>query len=459
MNQFGLIIQETTAGSNQQFISTHLDINSPEIKGTITDERTLASQLANLSDVYSVQVTKNYKVYSLIVTNSTDFIGRSGYYAIRLYGPKGINLSNFENILANIKEKYNHYTKTNTLNNQSYEDILSSILLGGKDRKNIVSIKNSMSYFYYFDDANSNLGAILNTNAVHLVHKIYAFNKNKAVDESIALTTGLKSFSQMNASQKEISVINNWGLLNDLKINDQSIDFNPNLTEFNIICQNNDVVLYNAKDDKSYKTITNNFISIEKKYIAPPRPPKTPDGIGPRPVADNPYTMYLILGLMVLLIGGGIFYIFRPEKEGPEILDDKLKVVHDTIQTATSSDNFVVVVQKYKKGDNQYTFPNYQPLKDLTFVYTKGEWSFCKKNETNLKPFYRNTLDVYQLPHEEKDSILKKLKENSKHEIKEKREEKEKRKNDNNANNEGGTVQKGKVNPGVIKSTEEILIQ
>ena len=57
MNQFGLIIQETTAGSNQQFVSSHLDINSPEIKETITDERTLASQLANLSDVYSVQVT------------------------------------------------------------------------------------------------------------------------------------------------------------------------------------------------------------------------------------------------------------------------------------------------------------------------------------------------------------------------------------------------------------------
>ena len=418
MNQFGIIIQETTAGSNQQFVSTHLDINGPEIKGTITDERTLASQLANLSDVYSVQVTKNYKVYSLIVTNSTDFIGRSGYYAIRLYGPKGINLTNFENILANIKEKYNHYTKTNTLNNQSYEDILSSILLGGKDRKNIVSIKNSMSYFYYFDDANSNLGAILNTNAVHLVHKIYAFNKNKAVDESIALTTGLKSFSQMNASQKEISVINNWGLLNDLKINDQSIDFNPNLTEFNIICQNNDVVLYNAKDDKSYKTITNNFISIEKKYIAPPRPPKTPDGPGTRPVADNPNTMYLILGLMVLLIGGGIFYILRPEKVGPGIPDDIPVFVDDTTITATSSIIFYVDKQPYKNSkDYTYTFPNYQPLKDLTFVYTKGKWSFCKKKETNLKPFYRNTLDVYQLPQVEKDSILKKLKDVSKYDI------------------------------------------
>ena len=111
MNQFGLIIEETTAGSNLQFVSSLLDINSPEIKETLTDERTLASQLANLSDVYSVQVTKNYKVYSLIVTNLTDFLGRSGYYAIRLYGPKGVNLTNFENILANIKEKYNNYTK------------------------------------------------------------------------------------------------------------------------------------------------------------------------------------------------------------------------------------------------------------------------------------------------------------------------------------------------------------
>jgi hypothetical protein len=438
MNQFGIIIQETTAGSNQQFVSTHLDINSPEIKGTITDERTLASQLANLSDVYSVQVTKNYKVYSLIVTNSTDFIGRSGYYAIRLYGPKGINLSNFENILANIKEKYNHYTTTNTLNNQSYEDILSSILLGGKDRKNIVSLKNSMSYFYYFDDANSNLGAILNTNAVHLVHKIYAFNKNKAVDESIALTTGLKSFSQMNASQKEISVINNWGLLNDLKINDQSIDFNPNLTEFNIICQSNDVVLYNAKDDKSYKTITNNFISIEKKYIAPPQPPKTPTGPGPRPDSDSPNTMYIILGLMVLLIGGGIFYILRPEKVGPEILNEP-KVVHDTTQTATSSDNFVVNVQEKEKGDKQYTFPNNSKLKDLIFIYAGQRWSLIR-GKNGPTDFYKENLNDFKLSSNEKDSIIKKLEDNSKHKIKEKPEGKEKPKNYNHPKNKEATT-------------------
>ncbi|MEI6312721.1 MAG: hypothetical protein WCP57_10720 [Bacteroidota bacterium] len=426
MNQFGIIIQETTAGSNQQFVSTHLDINTPEIKGTITDERTLASQLANLSDVYSVQVTKNYKVYSLIVTNSTDFIGRSGYYAIRLYGPKGINLTNFEIILANIKEKYNHYTKMNTLKNQSYEDILSSIILEGKDRNNIVSIKSAMSYFYYFDDANSNLGTIFNTNVVHMVYKIYAFNKNKAVDESIALTAGLKSFSQINTSQKEISMNNNWGLLNDLKINDQSIDFNPNLTEFNIICQNNDVVLYNTNDDKTYKTINNNFISIEKKFIAPPGPPKTPPGSGPRPDSDNPNTMYIILGLMVLLIGGGIFYILRPDQPRVVILDDEPTNVHDTKHKDTISRTFDINVQSYKNSrDSTYRFLNYPPLKDLIFVFTKEKWSYRKSNETNWIFFYRNTLDVYNLSRKDKGSIIQKLEVKSGHVINEREEKKE----------------------------------
>jgi len=59
MNQFGLIIQETTAGSGQQFVSSHLDLNNPEIKETITDERFIATQLANLTDVYSVKITNN----------------------------------------------------------------------------------------------------------------------------------------------------------------------------------------------------------------------------------------------------------------------------------------------------------------------------------------------------------------------------------------------------------------
>lgn len=410
MNQFGLIIQETTAGSNQQFVSSHLDINSPEIKETITDERTLASQLANLSDVYSVQVTKSYKVYSLIVTNLTDFLGRSGYYAIRLYGPKGVNLTNFESILANIKEKYNNYTKSNTLNNQNYEDILSNILIVENDRKNFVAMKSTMNCFYYFDDANSTLSTVFNTKGVNLVCKIYAFNKNKAVNESIALTSGLKSFSQINASQKEINVINNYGVLNELKINDQLIDFNPNLTEFNVLCQTNDVLVYNAKDDKTYKTITNNFITIEKKFVPRTETKKSYSSSNQRKNKNNANAMYLIVGLMVLVIGGGI-YRFLPTETTQ--VDTQITGTNDTIPGHEETEDTIAKgiefqKQSYKKTKDFEYITSYPKLRIYKFIYTNNEWTYSKNNDTP-KVFFIKTLEKFELSDEEERSFIKEL--------------------------------------------------
>jgi hypothetical protein len=418
MNQFGLIIQETTAGSNQQFVSAHLDINSPEIKETITDERTLASQLANLSDVYSVQVTKNYKVYSLIVTNLTDFLGRSGYYAIRLYGPKGVNLTNFESILANVKEKYNNYTKSNTLNNQNYEDILSSILIVENDRKNIVAVKSTVNCFYYFDDANSTLSTVFNTKGVNLVHKIYAFNRNKAVNESIALASGLKSFSQINTSQKEINIVNNYGVLNELKINDQLIDFNPNLTEFNVLCQNNDVVVYNAKDDKTYKTITNNFISIEKKFVPRPQPQNTYHSSNNRKKKNNANAMYLIVGLMVLVIGGGIFYYLN--QDTPPIATQNYETNDTIVGHEVTGDSITEGIEFKEKlnsitGNKEYTTKN-SKLSQYIFVFAGGQWSYCDTKGTNrMGDFNERNLMNFDLTPEEKKSFIEKLGEISNH--------------------------------------------
>lgn len=414
MNQFGLIIQETTAGSNQQFVSSHLDINSSEIKETITDERTLASQLANLSDVYSVQITKNYKVYSLIVTNLTDFLGRSGYYAIRLYGPKGVNLTNFETILANIKEKYNNYTKTNTLNNQNYDDILSNILIVENDRKNFFTTKSYINCFYYFDDANSTLSTVFNTKGVNLVHKIYAFNKNKAVNESVALNSGLKPFSQVNASQKDINVVNNYGILNELKINDQLIDFNPNLKEFTVLCQTNDVVVYNAKDDKTYKTITNNFISIEKKFIPRTEPKKSYSSSNHRKNKNNANAMYLIVGLMILVIGGGMYYFIN--QDSPQI-DNQNMEINDTIKgsevTEGAISKGISFYEKPYKGSNrdrEYT-TEFSKLSNYKFVFAGKKWSYIKKESPNeIMDFNLRVIDdFFNLSDEEKKSFVKEL--------------------------------------------------
>ena len=71
----------------------------------------VATKLSNQSDVYAVQLTKNFRVYSLIVTNVSDFVGGAGFYAIRLYAPKENPLNNFVVILDDLKNKYLDYNR------------------------------------------------------------------------------------------------------------------------------------------------------------------------------------------------------------------------------------------------------------------------------------------------------------------------------------------------------------
>jgi hypothetical protein len=400
MNQFGLIIQETTAGSNLQFVSNHLDVNSTEIKETITDERMLASQLANMSDVYAVQITKNYKVYSLIVTNLTDFLGRSGFYAIRLYGPKGVNLTNFEGILANIKEKFNTYTNTNNLNSQNYEDILSSILIVENNRKNFISLKISYNCFYYFEETNTNLSNVFNSNGVNLVHKVYAFNRNKAVNENIAINAGLKSFAQINASLKETNIINNDGLLNDLKINNQSVQFNPNLSELYLISNSSDAIAYNTKDDKVLKTINNTFISIERKIIHRPvssQPTYSSRGSKEKSSSQDALIYTVIIVLMVLLAGGFMFsgeiekmIHPKPVVANNSPADEDTKNPTPSLQT---QDEIKFVLETSSGKDSVYQ-TDYPKLDKYRFKFAGNKWSFKNNQKNNgYVDFYKETIE------------------------------------------------------------------
>jgi hypothetical protein len=428
MNQFGLIIEETTAGSNLQFVSSHLDTTSPEIKETLTDERTLASQLANLSDVYSVQVTKNFKIYSLIVTNLRDFLGRSGYYAIRLYAPKNVNLNNFENILASLKEKYNNYTNTSNLNSQNYNEILSSILVVENDKKNYVSLESHLISFYYFDDNNPILSTVFNTNGTYLVQKLYAFNKNKAVPEHIALSAGLKPFSTINSNQKEIDVVNNFGILKELWINEQIVDFNPILTNFLLLCQNTDKVTYTTTDDKTIRVITNSHVEIEPKFI--PRPPLKKTNKKKGFLEES--VIYLIIILMIGLIGGGSWYYFLGEKDS-EIETPSQNDIENSKDENLNIEELNQITFEFDGTKSDSVFKtNYPKLEKYRFKFGQNKWNFknTEKENPTYKPFYKETIeeinkvDSLKLDENKKNQFLTNLKQTSGQEVKNKEIEK-----------------------------------
>jgi hypothetical protein len=419
MNQFGLIIQETTAGSGQQFVSAHLDVDNPEIKETITDERFIATQLANLTDVYTVQITKNYKVYSLIVTDLGDFLGRSGYYAIRLYGPKGVNLTNFEIILDDIKKEYNKYTNSNNVTNQNYDGILSSILIIENERKNFISQKSDVNCYYYFEETNTTLSTLFNTKGINLVHKVYAFNKGRAVSENSAESLGLKPYTSINSTQKEINIINSHSLLKELKINNQTIDFNPNLSDFNLICQSSDVVVFNSTDEKNFRQIDDTFISIERKFIprAEPRPNPNNGKGGKKKTANQETAIYITILILTVLLGGGLMFYDNIYKIiNPEPIINTFPIEEDTIP-ANDKEKIVFEIDG-QVADSIYK-TNYPKLEKYRFIFDKGKWQYKKDNESNID-FYvehiKKIIENNKLSIKE-DDFKNKLEEKSGHTI------------------------------------------
>jgi hypothetical protein len=424
MNQFGLIIQETTAGSNLQFVSSHLDENTPEIRETITDERTLAAQLANMSDVYAVQITKNFKVYSLIVTDHRDFLGRSGFYAIRLYGPKGVNLMNFEKTLADIKDKYIADTNSNNLNNQNYNNILSSILILENDINNFISLNSNANCYVYFDEFNSLLSTVFNTKGINLIHKVYAFNKTKAVPENIVLSTGLKSYGQINSSQKEINIVNNYAILKELKINHQNVDYNPNLSELTLICQSSDSIVFNTTDDQNFRPIPNNFISIERKHV--PRPVSAPYRGGKKKTFWEENGIYLGILLLTIMMAGGSYYYFEMKKPTNKITDELYPNTppgkdQKTVDSNPKSEYTFELIMEVNDSVYQSKYPKLEKyrfrFKDKNWLYknTEGKDRYVDfKQETVDDIIKKDSLNMIDL---KKDEFIKQLIKKSGHPV------------------------------------------
>lgn len=426
MNPFGLIIQETTSGLNVQYASQGLDINLPEIKETITDERMLASQLANQSDVYSIQITKNYKVYSLIVTNITDFVGRAGFYAIRLYTPKSLNLINFESILETINQKYLGFKNNGPIHNQDYSDILSTILQLPDENNNFIGMPNKVTYFYYFDPTNTNLSTVFNVPAVHLTGKIYAFNNQKSADKNIALQSGLQSFNSLNHSIKRIQIDTN-GILKELKINEKSIEFNNFIPNVNLICNNEDVITYNTIDDKNFRQITNSYISLQRKHIPPLRmqPVLKEKSIWKK--YENPI-LISVCTLLIITIGYVGYTEFYPDKPQDPVnttgsvakAEPEKKSVQDTTVT------FKKFVNPNPGRKDSIYKSDYEHFKKYSFIFAGTKWSYNDLSNQTYRDFNLETIANFKLSKNDGILLVNELKKASGKEItnKEKKTEK-----------------------------------
>lgn len=252
MNLFGLIIQRTTSGLNDMFVSDNLKEirNSSEIEKTTDDENKYATKLANQSDVYTVQLTTNYRVYSLIITDATDSFGRAGFYAIRIYTPKKFPLANFEVILQQINKKYLEFDSNGTpKNSQEYDNLLRYDKPLEVKQQDFLHVKSNDNTFCYYDSSNTQLSNIFNAKNIALYNKVYAFNKEKAVSDEIMKSLGLKSLQESKINFKEVIINNNYKVLKELKVNNNPIEFNSDESEFTVIINKEDIIEYNTIDE------------------------------------------------------------------------------------------------------------------------------------------------------------------------------------------------------------------
>jgi hypothetical protein len=430
MNLFGLIIQQTITGLSDQYVSNDLIAlrSNKEILDSATDERMIATKLSNQSDVYAVQVTKNYRVYSLIVTNVSDFVGGAGFYAIRLYTPKKFPLDNFEMILDELKNQYLDYRSRDvTRDNQDYTQILSGIMSVENNKQEFVCLNGKGEGFLYFDPNNTKLGTSLNSRGVYLFNKVYAFNKEKAVHQpAVANSLGLVEFQENQTAQKEIVIHDKQQLLEELKINGQNASFEQNSTDFIILCRDNDFISYNTSDDNNFRTISGANQSIEKKYVPPPKQGRSREEHS-KPEMYKP-GVFIAVGLMVVLLVAGIWYLFfygGESDDGPSTgnVISRTTGIRDTGITVNSQT--ISFVRETTESDTVYK-TDYDKLDKYRFKFEKNQWYY--KNIKGQNKYYKfgpktinkiSSLDNLTFSENKSKEFLSALHAVSKHEIKE----------------------------------------
>ena len=471
MNSLGLIIQRTNtnAGFNDVFISENLkDIrNTVEIENTAKDERDFSTKLANQSDVYVVELTKNFRVYSIIINdNIYDSFGRAGFYAVRLYTEKKYPLGNFEEKLHSINKKYIEFEKNGIAkNSQDYSDLLVQNAPLEVKQQDYIYQKSNVNAFCFYDPNNTQLNNLFNDKAIALYNKVYAFNREKAVSAEIIQSIGLKIYVSTQNNLKEVVFNNNYLILKELKVNNIPLDFKADETEFSVLLKNEDVLEYNTKDNPTFKKAIGFIIHVERKQIVTPQ--QDPNRGKKKPSFWEENGIYLAILFLTIALGGGAWYIFSEDEkideenqivnEQPQNTDNELKIDSTTI--TFTADGSV--------KDSSVFKTNYPKLEKYRFRLDNKKWSY-KNTEKKIGyvVFYKSNLDEIikkdslNLNESQKNSFIENLEKMGNQEIVEKEEKiiessnksnkakiKNATKDDSNKNIENKANQKETVTP------------
>jgi hypothetical protein len=395
MESIGLLIQRRDPGFKDIYISDNLKEirKTTEIEKTAKDEGTISTPLSNQSDVYTVQITTNYKVYSFINTNITDNFGRAAFYAIRLYVPKKYPSTPFEAILEQINNKYLEYERSGiSQNNQSYDEILQNYVPLEVTQQDYIFAPSNEDAFCLINPADTQLSILFNDKSIALYNKVYAFNKERAVNPEIMKTLGLKSVEETKNNKREVFIDNNDRALKDLKINDVPIDFTSNETNYTLLCKINDTVVYNTKDNLDFKPIIGTHHKINKREWHREQPQTQIKVKKKTFLQEN--GIYLGILLLTIILASGAWWMVEGESwwknynKEPETPQTERPIPTETI-------NEIVFDTVSSSKDSTVFKTNYSKIEKYRFKIENKKWTYKNTRSKNeYADFYRNNLDV-----------------------------------------------------------------
>lgn len=412
MSNFEIIIQETTAGLNTMFRSHHSLLGDEDLSKILEDERIDSVQVQKKSIFYSVRVTKNCRVYSLIDPKITDNFDRSGYRVTHLISTnKLIGDQNFVKTLELIADKFNEYKSNGMLGEQDYSGILQSI----KEVKysSFVCFQGYKKYYTTFHKAGvSSLNETLNSKNIFLAEKIYAFEE-EVFNESIAKSLGLQKLE--GELFKEYKVSYDAGYLKRIIVDNKEINQFPGNELVFLTDQSATPIAEFGKDNKRQNIIK------EVSYFRRPSEPKPK--IDGRPQISKNLGAIIIAGFLVLFIVAGLLFSFdifpfnksnddNYYEHNQEISKKGSINIEESKFTAVEFDSIKIDTLKSPKGNVYYKTSTIPDLENLLFYPEKDNEITYYLNKDDLnnnknRKEMKSAKDVLALSWFKKDSLSK----------------------------------------------------
>lgn len=297
-----IFIQQTEDGSKVVFPIGYNEF-APEYKKFqffLKDE----AHKADFANAYSLQINHEFKVYSLISSEITDYLGRSGsFFAIRVVIPNQKSIDDIQNLLNKIKNRYMEHYQNKSMEALTFNDLTDVIVDSSLNFNNNPFVTQGIEKEAYVFWDKSSFNTYFTQKAASLVKCLYIFDKEKT--ESVVYERMLP-FEEVKQLYRKIEITSN-GLLESLKVNDIEIN-KPNTNTFDLITTTEAKVTYKEINKKNIKVLSSyensiKLIKAEPKIQIKHELPSNPDSSKPAIIAFS-FLFVLLVGIIGLVLLG-----------------------------------------------------------------------------------------------------------------------------------------------------------